>query len=277
MEGQNAETELEVGIPAPIEEITFYNNALFSCPLDNCLFMSNSIPATIDHLKSHKVTIVNPNQVLSYMDEYIYEMSQQMDEHVWDNQELRTKLHLKKLNEILQIQQSERDDNSPHQCLFCKNVQLPSSLMFTHLLETHGLYLGDPNNLVNVSTFLSTLHNKLARSVCILCERQFNCPAVLRKHMRKRKHFKLNPKNPFFDRFYVSSYTDGKGKGEEDDEGNVDFDEWDDVPKEETMCLFCEDVSDTPELTHSHMIETHSFDLSTWQPPLYFSLKLEQK
>jgi hypothetical protein len=50
--------------------------------------------------------------------------------------------------------------------------------------------------------------------------------------MRKRKHFWLNSKNAFFDRFYISNYSNSDVSGCEvndriyDDELACQFDEW---------------------------------------------------
>lgn len=41
---------------------------------------------------------------------------------------------------------------------------------------------------------------------CLYCERTFKDRHVLKEHMRKKQHKKVNPKNKAYDRFYVINY-----------------------------------------------------------------------
>ncbi len=41
---------------------------------------------------------------------------------------------------------------------------------------------------------------------CIYCEKTFKNHAVLKKHMRKKKHFKINAKDTSYDQFYMINY-----------------------------------------------------------------------
>ena len=43
---------------------------------------------------------------------------------------------------------------------------------------------------------------------CLYCEKHFPAPAVLRKHMRKKKHFKINARNKIYDKFYIINYLE---------------------------------------------------------------------
>ena len=43
---------------------------------------------------------------------------------------------------------------------------------------------------------------------CLYCEKVFTAAVVLRKHMRKKKHFKIAPNNRLYDRFYVINFLE---------------------------------------------------------------------
>jgi len=47
---------------------------------------------------------------------------------------------------------------------------------------------------------------KIQSLQCLYCEKVFKSNAVLRKHMRKKKHFKINSKNHIYDKFYIINY-----------------------------------------------------------------------
>lgn len=46
----------------------------------------------------------------------------------------------------------------------------------------------------------------IVRCICLYCEKVFKSPAVLKVHMRKKRHYKINPKNKDYDRFYLINY-----------------------------------------------------------------------
>lgn len=56
--------------------------------------------------------------------------------------------------------------------------------------DEHSLNIGLLDNLVFVREFLGDLRQKLDSLKCIYCELTFKSAIVLRKHMRKKKHFK---------------------------------------------------------------------------------------
>ncbi|KAL3899830.1 MAG: hypothetical protein SGCHY_001769 [Lobulomycetales sp.] len=73
--------------------------------------------------------------------------------------------------------------------------------------------------MVFVRDLLSLLDTKLnTHFTCILCEKTFASGVMLRSHQRKKKHFKLNPANENYDRFYICNYIlDGDGNDDDDD------------------------------------------------------------
>lgn len=46
------------------------------------------------------------------------------------------------------------------------------------------------------------------RLECLSCEHIFKDKVVLKEHMRKKQHRKINPKNNEYDRFYVVNYLE---------------------------------------------------------------------
>ncbi|RKP37626.1 hypothetical protein BJ085DRAFT_19766, partial [Dimargaris cristalligena] len=196
--------------------------------------------------------------------------------------ELRTDLQKGKLNEILQTQARERQTDSPQsrKCLFCKQMCENRYRLFRHMFTEHNFNIGLPDNLVDVNEFLTILETKLAELQCLYCEKTFTSTAVLRKHMRKKKHFKISARNRLYDRFYIVNFLE-PGKNWEnfenevydsghlnanlndDDEDGEGWGDWqeDDTSPENTMCLFDNTVAASPADACDHMREAHGFDL----------------
>ena len=74
------------------------------------------------------------------------------------------------------------------------------------MFQVHKFNIGRPDNLVDVGEFVDMLQQRLDNMQCLYCEKTYKSTAVLKQHMRKKKHFKLNPKNNLYDRFYVMNY-----------------------------------------------------------------------
>ncbi|CAG8526928.1 3408_t:CDS:2 [Funneliformis mosseae] len=277
----------------------FYIELSIKCPFENCrnesLFDSTNL---IDHLKElHKLRFVNLHHVYlileSYLDiwakrikddDVVQQLETEIDnegnkvyvidpDHLPEDKTLREKLHLDKLNEVLQIQAYERnnDAKSGRKCLFCKNICENRAILFRHMFTEHNFNIGLPDNLVNVNKFLTILEDKLNGLQCLYCEKIFTTPAVLRKHMRKKKHFKINARNKIYDKFYVINYLEpGKNwetfeneRYESDEEPYRDdpWDDWNDEEYQQTKCLYCTNVSSTTKECLNHMISIHKFDL----------------
>ncbi|KAJ3183405.1 hypothetical protein HDU87_006724 [Geranomyces variabilis] len=292
--------------PPPAVPLTFWTPLVFLCPMPDC--PPTTEPTTnptvaLDHLRdAHSLEVKNAHHVLPYLDKYIEHYAKLVAEkgvdavaHKIDSKEsdapaasyilghdsdladksFREKLQREKLNQMLKIQEKERleDPSHPRKCLFCK-VQCPNrTLLFKHMFSEHGFNIGLPDNLVEVSDFLETLQKKLAGLQCLYCEKIFKTSAVLRKHMRKKKHFKINPRNRGYDRFYIINYLEpGKNweafeneKYESDeDRKEEEWEDWnedDDSLASSTMCLFDELVFPTALAAHEHMCSAHAFDL----------------
>ncbi|XP_041852240.1 zinc finger protein 277 [Melanotaenia boesemani] len=184
---------------------------------------------------------------------------------------LREKLQQKRLEEVLEQQQMERDDHSFHRpCMFCsEDFTGNRSSLLNHMAREHSFSIGLPDNIVYCNEFLDTLQNKLDSLQCLYCEKIFRDKTTLKDHMRKKAHRRINANNREYDRFYIINYLElGKTWEEvqsEDDREMVDDDDedWSDwrAHPVSAVCLFCDQQSETMDQIYTHMKESHGFDL----------------
>ncbi|KAJ3277849.1 hypothetical protein HK104_002914 [Borealophlyctis nickersoniae] len=289
--------------PAPI---TFWQpQTLFACPFPCDLEapLSDAIQV-LDHLeKVHRIRLAEPRDSLPFLEKYVgfwakkcaekgvenvsgVVIENESDENgkplyligkdvLPEDKDYREKLQREKLDEMLKVQDRERHEDSmqARKCLFCKLICDNRTALFKHMFNEHGFNIGLPDNLVEVNAFLDTLQIKLAGLQCLYCEKIFKTSAVLRKHMRKKKHFKINPRNHSYDRFYIINYVEfepGKNwetyqndKYESDEDRKDDsWEDWNDESSTSpTMCLFDETIHPSPADAHTHMSEHHNFNL----------------
>jgi len=194
-----------------------------------------------------------------------------------EDKELRRKLQMDKLEHVLAVQETERNDLSfSRGCLFCRQVFIKHKLLFDHMAFDHNFSVGQPDNLVYVRKFLDMIEEKLEALVCLHCEKIFKSREVLKEHMRKKQHKQLNPKNKIWDQFYLANYLEFGRNWEEqarEPEEVVDYwdleenkagddREWSDWQDDHggMVCLFCPATyQDTADLTN-HMVVVHGFD-----------------
>ncbi|KAL6074688.1 C2H2 type zinc-finger-domain-containing protein [Balamuthia mandrillaris] len=208
-----------------------------------------------------------------------------------EDKELRLKLQQERLAKLIEKQQEERHDKSfSRKCLFCtKHFSGDRHILFSHMFIEHHFNIGRPDNLVCIKDLLDTLQDKINNLKCIYCERTFKNHAVLKKHMRKKKHFKINAKHRFYDRFYMVNYlepgknwemlekeVDTNDSSSDDDEEN--WDDWNEEVNQETKCLFCAELLPSPQDCLSHALSTHGFDFSKlrqeWELDFYSCVKM---
>ncbi|GMT11347.1 hypothetical protein PFISCL1PPCAC_2644 [Pristionchus fissidentatus] len=211
--------------------------------------------------------------------EYYYEMSAALQEDF----QVRQRLAMRRLEEALLCQQREREDaNFTQQCIFCRYTARGNrSKIIHHLYMIHHLNLGSPDNLVFVTEYIEHLKEKLVRNECIYCEKIFGDRNMLMDHMRKRNHREVNPRNHYYDKFYIINYLElGKrwldvlaedfedtmptfADSDEEEEDN-EWCEWqEDNVEDETrvLCLCCEETTDCAAALLDHMKEKHGLDL----------------
>ncbi|EPB68475.1 hypothetical protein ANCCEY_12439 [Ancylostoma ceylanicum] len=204
--------------------------------------------------------------------DYYYNMSEALPE----DYSLRQRLAMRRLEEALSCQQREREDtNFQQQCIFCRYTARGNrSKIIHHLYMIHHLNLGSPDNLVFVTEYIEHLKDKLQRNECIYCEKTFGDRNILMDHMRKRNHREVNPKNHYYDKFYIINYLElGKRwldvlaedfedtmptfQDSDEEEEDNSWCEWqeDNVDADETrvVCLLCNESDETCEGLLSHM------------------------
>lgn len=212
--------------------------------------------------------------------DYYFEMSEKLPE----DYSLRQRLAMRRLEEALSCQQRERDDtNFSQQCIFCRYTAKGNrSKIIHHLYMIHHLNLGSPDNLVFVTEYIAHLKEKLDRQECIYCEKTFADRNTLMDHMRKRNHREVNPKNHYYDKFYIINYLE-LGKrwldvlSEDFEDTTTAFPESDEELEEESwcewqednidvdetrvVCLLCDETAERGEQLIEHMKAAHEFDI----------------
>uniref|UniRef100_A0A8D3CVW9 Zinc finger protein 277 n=1 Tax=Scophthalmus maximus TaxID=52904 RepID=A0A8D3CVW9_SCOMX len=185
---------------------------------------------------------------------------------------LRENLQQKRLEEVLEQQQQERDDGSFQRlCMFCSDEFTGNrSSLLNHMAREHSFSIGLPDNIVFCDDFLDTLQSKLDNLQCLYCEKTFRDKTTLKDHMRKKAHRRINANNREYDRFYVINYLELGKTWEEvqseddrelvDDGADDDWSDWQAHPVS-AVCLFCEHQSETMDQIYSHMKDIHDFDL----------------
>ncbi|KAN0000714.1 hypothetical protein ACTFIZ_001159 [Dictyostelium cf. discoideum] len=230
------------------------------------------------------------------------------------DQDIRRKLQTAQLNSILEQQHSERiNPNFSCICPMCPaTFKGDRSSVTTHLVEQHNFNIGLSDNLVNLKELLEILKEKCDEMQCLYCEKIFKSQSVLKLHMKKKKHNRLNPTNTTYDQYYLLNYLEPgknwedlkKDHGDNDDDdnkyinnidimkqaqnennGNHQISHWDDWTEgsdneieDTTFCLFCETHFDNSDCTFEHMRNVHNFDYDkkrkSWNLDYYESIKL---
>ncbi|KAL0271938.1 UNVERIFIED_CONTAM: hypothetical protein PYX00_005084 [Menopon gallinae] len=285
-------------LPVPTRKIDQFHFAPWEVSTCHCVLcdVQFELPKDNDFLlahlyTSHKLVIADAHLLPSlkgYLDYWKVRFSQQpitdfcttmvmdnqnyyllSDAHPEDNQ-LRRGLLNKRLEWILDYQRKEREDRSfIKSCFFCRHVEKGSRSDFlTHLSYHHNFQLGRPDNLVFIDKLLEKVEEKLNRLECIYCEHMFKDRTVLKEHMRKKFHKRINPKNKEYDPFFVINYLqedreeESKDKTEDSwsqwrEEGS-DWSDWQEDPTP-IVCLFCTHTCGEWEDILKHMSEEHGF------------------
>ncbi|KAF7287645.1 hypothetical protein GWI33_005993 [Rhynchophorus ferrugineus] len=171
-----------------------------------------------------------------------------------EDKELRHRLAL---DYVLKVQEYERTDkNFIKQCLFCKYKNEGTRKDYlNHLSVQHNLQL-DRN--------------------------------ILKEHMRKKLHKRINPQNCEYDKFYIVNYLevdkDWRVIEKEDDRyalpigstenSDEEYSDWNE--KEDSItCLFCTKTETDINIMCLHMINEHNFDFISSTNDLDFYQKIK--
>ncbi|KAJ2351391.1 hypothetical protein GGF43_004047, partial [Coemansia sp. RSA 2618] len=118
--------------------------------------------------------------------------------------------------------------------------------------------------------FLAILEGRLAAQQCLYCEKTFTSAAVLRKHMRKKKHFKISSHNRLYDRFYVVNYVEpGKSwevietENAQSDasEAKEEWSDWSDRAEQPAQSLLDGHVAASADECWAYMQREYGFDI----------------
>lgn len=199
--------------------------------------------------------------------------------YLQEDLDIRKKLSNEKLVNILGDQHLERQDNKfSRKCLFCKVMFHGNrSKLFQHMAKDHAFNVGNPDNIVHAAEFLDMMKSKLDKCTCLFCEKEFKEWSILKDHMRKKGHKRLDPKNKEYDRFYVINYLEpGKDwkavqtEPEYEMESQIQSEEentekeWADWVEDDptlSLCLFCMKTDKDVYQILQHMKCDHKFDL----------------
>lgn len=153
---------------------------------------------------------------------------------------IRFTLYRRTLEAMLTRQAQERQHDmtvgqgkNKELCLFCpKEFDTCHTALFQHMFQVHGLNIGLPDNLVMRRDFIAALRRRLngddaspalhvssadadpaeldeeGRFTCLYCSGRFTEAATLRRHMRKKGHVKVHPKDGTFDKYYMINYLE---------------------------------------------------------------------
>ena len=133
-----------------------------------------------------------------------------LSDNLTEDKELRMHLQLKRLEHVVEVQEKERNNvNFRRNCFFCRSIFDGNyAKLLDHMAFDHNFSVGKPHNLVYVEELLNMLEDKLNCLVCIYCEKVFKSREVLKEHMRKKNHKKINPRNSAYDKFYMINYLE---------------------------------------------------------------------
>ncbi|XP_026495750.2 zinc finger protein 277 [Vanessa tameamea] len=204
-----------------------------------------------------------------------------------EDKELRSNLRQSKLEILLERHAFEREDKIySKECLFCRYVSNGTRANYlNHLYEKHNFHIAKPDNLIFVDDLVDLIASKLEKLQCIFCEGLFKDRTILKEHMRKKGHKRINPANKEYDKFFLVNYVGDKhtlptyrlnkpntskysnaNKEEYEQDSNVDSDpEWSEWTEENgplITCLLCDQTEMEFESILNHMERKHEFSFS---------------
>ncbi|XP_075980581.1 zinc finger protein 277 [Anticarsia gemmatalis] len=197
-----------------------------------------------------------------------------------EDKELRTNLQQSRLEKLLQRHQFEREDtNFVKECLFCRQKTTTTRAHYlNHLYEKHNFHIAKPDNLIFIDELVDLIQSKLESLQCIFCEGNFKDRSILKEHMRKKGHKRINPENKEYDKYFLVHYIGDKEpkknykphkkytpvrNNDVENDSNVDSDpEWSEWTEENgplITCLLCEHTETEYDIILDHMRLQHEF------------------
>ncbi|CAB3234309.1 unnamed protein product [Arctia plantaginis] len=198
-----------------------------------------------------------------------------------EDKELRTNLQQTRLEKLLQRHQFEREDKSyVRECLFCRNISTTTRTNYlNHLYEKHNFHIAKPDNLIFIDELVDMIAAKLENLQCIFCEGNFKDRTILKEHMRKKGHKRINPENKEYDKYFLVNYigdkqtkqnykpqrkyNNVKKSVEFDNDSNADSDpEWSEWTEEHgplITCLLCDHTETEYDKILAHLKLQHEF------------------
>lgn len=217
-----------------------------------------------------------------------------------EEKELRSNLQQEKLEKLLERHQFEREDsNYERECLYCRFVSIGTRTMYlNHLYEKHNFHIAKPDNLIFVDELINLVATKLEKLQCIFCEGRFKDRTVLKEHMRKKGHKRINPDHKGYDKFFLVNYTGDKKppnnlrsfsykspsqmpqkSTDNEQDSNEDSDpEWSDWTEDIgplITCLICDHIEMEYNNILKHMEEQHEFSFAAVTDGLDFYHKIK--
>lgn len=201
-----------------------------------------------------------------------------------EDKELRTNLQHTKLEKLLERHQFEREDrNYVRECLFCRNVSTTTRASYlSHLYEKHNFHIAKPDNLIFIDELINTIATKLENLQCIFCEGNFKDRTILKEHMRKKGHKRINPENKEYDKYFLVNYIGDRQwpkqhyrlnkslntrkpkdfENESNPDSDPDWSEWTEENGPAITCLLCDHTEKEYDKILEHMVQQHEFSFA---------------
>ncbi|CAD0202470.1 unnamed protein product [Chrysodeixis includens] len=212
-----------------------------------------------------------------------------------EDKELRTNLQHAKLEKLLERHQFEREDkNYVRECLFCRNVSTTTRASYlSHLYEKHNFHIAKPDNLIFIDELINMIATKLEKLQCIFCEGYFKDRTILKEHMRKKGHKRINPDNKEYDKYFLVTYIGDRQwhhrlnkplntrkpidfENVSNPDSDPDWSEWTEENGPAITCLLCEHTDKEYNSILGHMAQQHEFSFAkaTEQMDFYHKVKV---
>lgn len=222
-----------------------------------------------------------------------------------EDKELRLNLQQTRLEKLLKHHQFEREDkNFERECLFCRHVSKDTRTTYLkHLYEKHNFHIAKPENLIFIDDLINTISLKLEKLQCIFCEKFFKDRIILKEHMRKKGHKRINPDNKEYDKYFLVNYLGEKEqrdyklhhqpkqtaykqrklagdnsdrKLDENEDSDPDWSEWTEESGPLITCLLCDHAHKEYEQILDHMERQHEFSFTcvTRGFDFYYKIKI---